>query len=152
MGIRLKQDEMPSADMDMTPMIDMVFQLIAFFMMLINFSQAETNKRIELPLSALAIPVEDSDDHNFITLHVDDKQETIVMAAEDYTLATLEGALAKRRNELEHNDKLDTQKTRIIIRADRKAQTGLVQEVIGVCQKVKFENFKLRAEQDVKNK
>jgi biopolymer transport protein ExbD len=150
MGIKLRQGDMPSAEMDMTPMIDMTFQLIAFFMMLINFSQAETNKRIELPLSALAIPVEDSDDHNFITLHVDDKQETIVMAAEDFTITTLEGALAKRRSELE-NDNLDTQKTRIIIRADRKAQTGLVQEVIGVCQKVRFENFKLRAEQDVKN-
>ncbi len=149
MGIKLNKEEMPSAEMDMTPMIDMVFQLIAFFMMLINFSQAETNKRIELPLSALAIPVEDTDDHNFITLHVDDKQEIIAMAAEDFTLTTLEGALAKRRSELE-NDRLDTQKTRIIIRADRKAQTGLVQEVIGVCQKSRFENFKLRAEQDRK--
>lgn len=149
MGIQLRKGEMPSAEMDMTPMIDMVFQLIAFFMMLINFSQAETNKRIELPLSALAIPVEDTDDHNFITLHVDDKNETIVMAADDYSLTTLEGALAKRRSELE-KDKLDTKKTRIIIRADRKAQTGLVQEVIGTCQKVGFENFKLRAEQDRK--
>jgi biopolymer transport protein ExbD len=147
--VRISSRLHPVLEVDYTPMIDMTFQLIAFFMMLINFSQAETNKRIELPLSALAIPVEDTDDHNFITLHVDDKQEIIVMAAEDFTLTTLEGALAKRRSELE-KDGLDTQKTRIIIRADRKAQTGLVQEVIGVCQKSRFENFKLRAEQDRK--
>jgi biopolymer transport protein ExbD len=151
MGLRLKQLDGTSAEMDMTPMIDMTFQLIAFFMMLINFSQSETDRRIELPLSALAIPVEDSDDHNFITLHVDDKNDTIVMAADAYTIESLDGALAKRRNELETIDKLDTQKTRIIIRADAKAPTGLVQEVIGVCQKNRFENFKLRAEQDRKN-
>lgn len=146
MGMKLQQGELPSAEMDMTPMIDMTFQLIAFFMMLINFSQSETDKRILLPKSALAIPVEDSTDHNFITLHIDDKKETVVMAADDYSLKTLEGALSKRKSELE-KDGLDTQKTRIIIRADTKTPTGLVQEVIGVCQKVRFENFKLRAEQ-----
>jgi len=146
MGMKLKQGELPSAEMDSTPMIDMTFQLIAFFMMLINFSQSETDKRIELPLSALAVPVENSEDHNFITLHVDDKRELVVMAADDYTISSLEGALSKRRSELE-KDGMDTQKTRILIRADRKAQTGFVQEVIGICQKVRFENFKLRAEQ-----
>jgi biopolymer transport protein ExbD len=146
MGIKLQKEELSPPEMDMTPMIDMVFQLIAFFMMLINFSQNETNKRIELPLSALAIPVEDTEDLNYITLHVDDKQETIVMSAEEYTLASLEGALAKRKSELERDH--DVSKTRVILRADRKAATGLVQQVIEVCQKVKFENFKLRAQYD----
>lgn len=146
MGLKLQKEEVGPPEMDMTPMIDMTFQLIAFFMMLINFSQAETNKRIELPLSALAIPVEDTEDLNYITLHVDDKDETIVMAAEEYTLASLEGALAKRRSELEREH--DVAKTRVIIRADKLAPTGLVQEVIGVCQKVRFENFKLRAQYD----
>ncbi|MEX2186570.1 MAG: biopolymer transporter ExbD [Pirellulales bacterium] len=147
MGLKLQKDGSPTPDMDMTPMIDMVFQLIAFFMMLINFSQNETNKRIELPLSSLAVPVEDSADLNFITLHVDDKQETIVMSAEEYTLATLEGALAKRRSELEGAaNGFDVSKTRVIIRADKKAETGLVQRVIEACQKAHFENFKLRAQ------
>ena len=34
---------------DMTPMIDMTFQLIAFFMVLINFTQTEQNERIRAP-------------------------------------------------------------------------------------------------------
>ena len=41
---------------DMTPMIDMVFQLIAFFMVLINFTEADQNQRIHLPSSELAKP------------------------------------------------------------------------------------------------
>ena len=45
-----------SAESDMTPMIDMAFQLIAFFMVLINFSEADQNERIHLPSSELAKP------------------------------------------------------------------------------------------------
>ena len=43
---------------DMTPMIDMTFQLIAFFMILVNFTQAEQDARVELPASKLAKPPE----------------------------------------------------------------------------------------------
>ena len=40
----------------MTPMIDMTFQLIAFFMVLINFSDVEQDQRVNLPASELAKP------------------------------------------------------------------------------------------------
>ena len=38
-------------ELDYTPMIDMTFQLIAFFMILINFSDAEQDQRVQLPSS-----------------------------------------------------------------------------------------------------
>ncbi|MEM1303854.1 MAG: biopolymer transporter ExbD, partial [Planctomycetota bacterium] len=41
-----KRKEMEAAEGDMTPMIDMTFQLIAFFMVLINFSEVEQDQRI----------------------------------------------------------------------------------------------------------
>src|SRR6476469_937393 len=43
-------------ELDYTPMIDMTFQLIAFFMILINFSDAEADERVQLPSSAIAKP------------------------------------------------------------------------------------------------
>ena len=42
----------------MTPMIDMTFQLIAFFMVLVNFADADQNARIRLPSSELAKPAD----------------------------------------------------------------------------------------------
>src|SRR5487761_911762 len=45
-----------SAEGDMTPMIDMSFQLIAFFMVLINFAEGDQDQRIKLPSSELAKP------------------------------------------------------------------------------------------------
>ncbi|TSA08111.1 MAG: biopolymer transporter ExbD, partial [Planctomycetaceae bacterium] len=47
-----------NTDIDMTPMIDMTFQLIAFFMFVINFTEAEQDERIQLPSSQLAKPTE----------------------------------------------------------------------------------------------
>src|SRR5690606_26487899 len=44
------------AEGDLTPMIDMTFQLIAFFMVLINFTEADQNELIKLPQSELAVP------------------------------------------------------------------------------------------------
>ena len=46
---------------DMTPMIDMTFQLIAFFMFTINFSDTEQDQRVTLPASELAKPPERHD-------------------------------------------------------------------------------------------
>ena len=46
----------PAAEGDLTPMIDMTFQLIAFFMVLINFTEAEADQRVKLPESELAKP------------------------------------------------------------------------------------------------
>ena len=49
----------PIEEGDLTPMIDMTFQLIAFFMVLINFSQVERTEAITLPSSTLAKPPEE---------------------------------------------------------------------------------------------
>jgi len=43
-----------TAEADMTPMIDMTFQLIAFFMVLINFAEDNMDDRVKLPSSELA--------------------------------------------------------------------------------------------------
>src|SRR5437660_12533899 len=54
MKIKAKGPEF--VELDYTPMIDMTFQLIAFFMILINFSDAETDDRVQLPSSTIAKP------------------------------------------------------------------------------------------------
>ena len=42
----------------MTPMIDVTFQLVIFFMLTLNFSQDEQNELIRLPSSELAKPAD----------------------------------------------------------------------------------------------
>lgn len=137
--------EMPSAEADMTPMIDMTFQLIAFFMVLINFSEAETNERIKLPSSQLAKPP-DAPLAEPITLQLT-KEGTVLYAGDEIAVGSMRAALQRERNLLERLKKPVAAAT-IVIRADAETKTGVVQELIRISQEVGFEKFVMRAMQD----
>src|SRR5690606_22633128 len=46
------------AEPNLTPMLDVVFQLMTFFIMVMNFSQDAFDERIRLPVAGSARPVE----------------------------------------------------------------------------------------------
>ena len=135
---------------DMTPMIDMTFQLIAFFMVVVNFSEAEQNQRVRLPLSELAKPPEGTLDDT-ITLHVarDEKtrQTLVIFGAIECTIPQLGPELMREKQVREYGGE-SAYMTTIIIRADRATKTGEVQEVIKICQDTGYEKFALRAKQE----
>ena len=87
--------EMPTAEADMTPMIDMTFQLIAFFMVLINFSDAETNERIKLPSSELAKPP-DAPLEQPITLQLT-REGTVLYAGDEVPVPKMRTPLQRER-------------------------------------------------------
>ena len=132
---------------DLTPMIDMTFQLIAFFMVLINFSQSEQEEGILLPKSELAKPPDRPLQHP-ITIHLRENG-TIVYAGRNLAnMDRLRPYLVNERSVLEGRERPLTDAT-IIIRAHQHAKAGVVQKLIQVCQDEKFERFALRAEEDV---
>src|SRR5262249_52051038 len=47
------------AEPNLTPLLDVVFQLITFFMLVINFSNENYDQRVRLPVAGSARPVED---------------------------------------------------------------------------------------------
>jgi len=133
----------------MTPMIDMTFQLIAFFMVVINFTEMDQNQLIRLPASELAKPP-DQPPLSRITLQITDDARVIV-GPNVSGLAGLEGVLALEKSLLIGAGK-SVAGTTVIIRADRAAKTGVVQEVIQTCQKLGFEKFALRAKEEVETR
>ena len=131
---------------DLTPMIDMTFQLIAFFMVVINFTEAEQDDRIRLPASELAKPPDGPlDDPIFLQLT---REGDVIYSGELVPIAGVRSLLIAEAEFLESNDKSRSEAT-IIIRADSDVPTGKVQELIQVCQQVRFEKFALRAKEDV---
>jgi len=54
--MKIKQANTSVPEIDMTPMIDIVFQLITFFMVINNFDQNEADERVTLPRDQLAKP------------------------------------------------------------------------------------------------
>jgi biopolymer transport protein ExbD len=134
-----------TAEMDMTPMIDVTFQLIAFFMFVLNFSEVDQDQRINLPLSELARPPEVAYDEP-ITIQLTD-DESIIFAGDILTPAGLKSALLREAQIIKaHPDKKVSDVT-VIIRADRFAKTGKVQEIIKLCQEAEFDTFALRGRQ-----
>ena len=47
------------AEPNLTPLLDVVFQLITFFMLVINFSSENYDQRVRLPVADSARPIED---------------------------------------------------------------------------------------------
>ncbi|MBN1908237.1 MAG: biopolymer transporter ExbD [Pirellulales bacterium] len=140
--------EAVSAECDMTPMIDMTFQLIAFFMVLINFAEADQNQRIHLPTSQLAKPPEAPFEIP-VTLHLT-KDGTVIYAGEEVPLQQVEPLLRREKSFIERGlyGKHKPRDATVIIRADAEAKAGQVQELIALCQGLEFEKFALRAQQE----
>ena len=143
--MKVKAKKVDLAEGDLTPMIDMVFQLIAFFMVLINFAQTESNDRVKLPSSQLVKPPEVPLEFPII-LHVAQDGE-VILGGDDYTAETLRIGLLKELAVIKAEGKTVAD-ANVVIRAHKDTAAGDVQEVIRVAQEQNLENFALRVKED----
>ena len=142
---RKSSDGPGKTEIDITPMIDMTFQLITFFMFVMNFSEAEQDDRIQLPMSQLAKPVDGPVDKP-ITLQLT-SDGSVIYAGEMVGLRDVGGYLDREKSVLMEAGR-EPKAATVIVRADGAAKTGEVQEVIKICQEKGFERFALRAKYD----
>lgn len=141
-----KQSDGPAkTDIDMTPMIDMTFQLITFFVFTLNFSTAVQDDRVQLPMSQLAKPAEGpSVDPITLQLMSDGR---VIYSGEPVSLADIGGYLENEKRVMIEAGKEPNTAT-VIVRADGRSKTGDVQDLIKACQEKGFEKFVLRAQYD----
>ncbi len=143
--MRVKRKQVDMQEGDMTPMIDMVFQLIAFFMVLINFSQTEANDHVVLPNSKLVKPPEAPLVFP-IVLHVA-ADGRIYLGGDDYTAETLRIGL-QRELAVISSEKKSPADANVVIRGHKDCAAGEIQEVVRVCQDSQLVNFALRVKED----
>ena len=132
-------------DIDMTPMIDICFQLLTFFCFILNFSGAEQDDRVMLPSSSLAKPPDSAADTP-ITLQVTQTGNVIIVGQIFPRPEDAFPTLDLERSLLEQRGKSAADAT-VIIRGHRDAKTGVIQELIKVSQQAGFERFTLRAKE-----
>jgi biopolymer transport protein ExbD len=145
MKIKAKGPEF--VEIDYTPMIDMTFQLIAFFMILINFSDAEVDDRVQLPSSTIARPPNAASEAPITIQMVQDGR--IIMNAQLLPNADALRPYLKNEKAVLELKNQSAREANIIIRAHKDAKTGLVQQIIKVCQEIGYEKFTLRAKTEV---
>jgi len=148
--------EMGFQEPDMTPMIDIVFQLLTFFMIAINFENTKADERVKLPKDMLAKPPDVKPEHELMLNfgYTRDKNGNRVPGIPpkvfyNERLVEIEQLTAdleqeKRVMELIHGKNV-VEKVTVTIRADSEVPTGLVQQLIKKCQDNQFTKFSLRA-------
>lgn len=153
--MKFRSPPMPSAEMDMTPMMDVTFQLITFFMMVSNFDQTQVDERVRLPTDALAKPPEVRVEHQLVvnigykrakdgTLL--DPQPLIFLPGEELRIPEYRPRLQQEAR-IYQAKAINLSDVTIVVRADSDVPTGQVQEFIKMSQDSKFEKFTLRAQQ-----
>lgn len=154
--MRVREASYAIPELDMTPMIDMTFQLIAFFMFVMNFSTELVREEIQLPVVQLAQPVTQSKVEP-IVLNIDADGSVylpgeVVNITEPDGLAQLnsflyrEAALARLRMRASGLPPDAPLNATVIIRADRAAPFDLVRKVLRSCREAGFVHYSLRAE------
>lgn len=142
---------LPSAEQsepNLTPILDMVFQLITFFMLVINFQSAALDMSLKLPVVGSARPV-DKGAEDLLVLNVNIKGELMVNGGvkEPATFLGREAAFTRRKlasqgTKIKVGDELPTL---IVVRADSTTSFDLLNKVLTECQKHGFRKFALRA-------
>jgi biopolymer transport protein ExbD len=139
------------AEPNLVPLLDLVFQLIMFFMICVNFVGEQVNADIQLPTSQSARPMDKTDlDVLFLNL---DAQGHVHVPGEAQPLTT-QGAVqaylrrqygdAKRVSEV-RGDKSGKVNTRIIIRADKNSTYLQVFELMVWCRDAGYRKIEQRA-------
>ena len=159
--MRKRASTLSDAGLDMTPMIDMTFQLITFFMFVLNFSKDAADERVRLPIADQATPLEGATEEPLF-LNVDRDAKLLAVgqawdiekdrtAIENYLQR--EGDLARRNMRFaaptDPKAAADLQAKRlwstVVIRADKSTPYRGIRGLIEACQKFGYYKFAIRA-------
>ncbi len=152
--MKMRKIETGFIEPDMTPVIDIVFQLLMFFMIAINFENTKADERVRLPKDTLAKPPVVKTEHELVLdfgyqQHPSgDRRKSFpeVFYNERFVdVRDISPDLEQEKRVIErvHGPNVIKDVT-VLIRADSKIPTGLVQELIRKCQEAGFSKFSLR--------
>jgi biopolymer transport protein ExbD len=138
-----------SAEPNLTPILDMVFQLITFFMLVINFKAASMDLDLKLPVMGSARPVDSGGKDDLLVLNINSEGKLKVygqlIANVDGYIRQEAGASLLVAREKNPNAKVDDLPSIVVIRADKATPFKMLNQVITTCQTHGFRNFALKA-------
>ena len=120
--MKLRRKEMPAEDFAMTPMIDMVFLLLVFFMCVSSLAQADKKLKLDLPESTEAKVPDDLKDRGVVSV---DANGRVFLGATQVEIERLTDAV---RTELSRRPGL-----RVLVRAERSVAFRDIKRVLKAC-------------------
>lgn len=132
--MRLDPGEEQVEALNMTPLIDVVFLLLIFFLSATTFHQDEVEMDLDLPEAASGQPAEDS---RVMVINVSRDGRLLV----DGRQVSVEALQQKLKAAASRNKDQE-----VLIRGDQKAQFGLVAKVFDACLIAKLSAISIGAE------
>ncbi len=138
-----------AAEPNLVPLLDLVFQLIMFFMITVNFVRTDQiNEEVQLPVAQAAVPMDRAAD-NWVFLNMNQDGKLLVSSGDDLsTPGKLRVYLDNQKRDLEREARLRGQtgevKVVVVLRAHRDASYKNVWEALDACNKVGYQRWQLR--------
>ena len=129
---------------DLTAMLDVVMQLLMYFIMCANFIAQENNEDILLPLATAARPLS-KDDDDVLFLNVDKDGKVLILGENPKDLDATRLWLDNRALDAKQKSGNDTINTSVIVRAHQDVNYETVYRLMEIAKLKGFKRFKLRA-------
>lgn len=124
--------------LNLTPLIDVVFLLLVFFLVASRFAQADRELPVKLPSATSALPM--TMEPNEIVVNIS-QEGNLVVNGEQMTISQLETIIvdAMTQNPLTQS---------VIIRGDRRVDFQSVVNVLDLCNRLGVPSYKLTTDGD----
>ena len=141
------------AEPNLTPLLDLVLQLVMFFMLVANFVMDQVNETIKLPTAIEAKSLDKTADA-YIILNVNPQGKVLLGRSEESNV--LEGPVQVRQH-MKNAYELDKARTKpadwekgrgrsiIILRAHKDCTYKMVHDVMQACRDAGYSDIQLRA-------
>ena len=135
-------------EINLTPLLDLVLQLIMFFMLTVNFVRVDqVNDRVELPVVQSAMPLKSSGE-NLVYINIDRDGERLAGGVKLPTAALLRAYVNKRKEEIERVARYQKVAAPtdivVVIRAHKDASWGDVYDTLDECSRAGYRAWQLR--------
>jgi biopolymer transport protein ExbD len=125
MAVKIKKGNALGA-LNLTPLIDVIFQLLIFFIVATRFAQKDREMDVELPTASEAKPLIVQPQEIFVNITGEGK---IFSGGKEYSITDLEEHLAEAARNNPANQS-------VILRADKRCELDIVVQVINTCNRV----------------
>ena len=128
----LRTAPMEDPQINFTPMVDVVLNLVIFFMLGTQFIDRERQYAINLPQVSDAQPLTSGPDEIVVNLN---KQRQVYIGSKEYSLEVLQSVLTER-----HGRYADQA---VVVRGDESVDYQSVMTILNICQRAGIGNIQL---------
>lgn len=153
----LKPDEGVAQEPNLTSMLDLILQILMFFITTTRLVEKEKNHKVDLPFSQTARPLDRTADRDYLFLTIDyvpdrpvaDQHQVHAIGKKFDSYGETRVWLQRKFADKKRDAQGGEVSTRVILRAHKDAELGEILKLFRLCQDVGFKNLQIRAFKEI---